>query len=603
MTSASKLPRPGVVHRWSQTLIPTLRDAPAEATTPSHQLMLRAGYIRQVAAGVYDFLPLGLRVLQRVSQIVREEMNAAGAAELLLPTLVPLELYAGTKRDEAYGDLLFRLNDRHERPVALGPTHEETVTELVKGSVKSYKQLPLTVYQIQTKFRDEFRPRAGLLRGREFTMKDAYSFHTTVDRAGGLNETYDRLYQAYVNIFTRCGLDFTVVEAEAGPIGGSASHEFMVNAETGEDTILVCPESGYAANVEKCEIGERAWSFSTSSDARLATHHTPKMQTIEAVAGHLQIKPSDMLKSVVFQKTSGDGGWVVAVVRGDHEVNEGKVRDALNEPIVIADEAAARAAGFVIGFVSPRACASVSAATLVIDPDATVSPSGAGWTTGSDKPDHHDTGFDWTRDLGLALPADGEGEGGVRVADIRNAVAGDVSPRAAGSRLEARRGIEVGHIFKLGTIYSKAFDFVVLDEHQKKTDVIMGCYGIGVSRVLAAAVEQAHDDAGIRWPAPIAPYEVVITVMDPKKPSHTEACDRLAAELQEAGLHVLVDDRNERPGVKFKDADLIGVPIRLTIGDKALEQGGVEMKLRSADGKSDLVPMAEVCDRILASLS
>ncbi len=594
--------RTGVTHRWTQTLIPTLREAPAEATTPSHRLMLRSGCIRQVAAGVYDFLPLGFRVLQKVSQIVREEMDAAGASELLLPALVPIELYGGTKRDEAYGDLLFRLTDRHGRLTALGPTHEETVTELVKGSVTSYKQLPLTVYQIQTKFRDEFRPRAGLLRGREFTMKDAYSFHTRIEGDGGLNETYDRLYQAYVNIFTRCGLDFTVVEAEAGPIGGSASHEFMVNAETGEDTILVCPASSYAANVEKCEIGERGWSFEASSDASLSKHHTPNMPGIDAVAGHLGVEPSGMLKSVVFQTTDGEPGWVVAVVRGDHEVNEGKVRDAAGRSVALADEKLAKEAGFAIGYVSPRTAATVPNTLLLIDHDATRGVQQGVWATGSDTKDHHDTGFVWSRDLGLALPDAPGGDGPVRVAEIRNAQAGDPSPRQAGAALEARRGIEVGHIFKLGTIYSKAFDFVVLDENQKKTDVIMGCYGIGVSRVIAAAIEQSHDEGGVRWPTPIAPYHAVVTVMDPKKPEHDEAGDRVARDLSEAGADVLLDDRKERPGVKFKDADLIGVPVRVTIGDKALEQGGVEFKRRTDEGKGELVAFDQLRERVLAAL-
>lgn len=603
MSAIQPIQRRGVTHRWSQTLIPTLREAPAEATTPSHQLMLRAGCIRQIAAGVYDFLPLGYRVLQRVSQIVREEMDAAGAAELLLPAFVPLEFYRGTKRDEAYGDLLFKLSDRHDRAMALGPTHEETVTELVKGSVTSYKQLPLTVYQIQTKFRDEFRPRAGLLRGREFTMKDAYSFHTRIDGEGGLNATYDRLYQAYVNIFTRCGLDFTVVEAEAGPIGGSASHEFMVNADTGEDTILVCPTTGYAANVEKCEIGERPWLFEQGGDQLLETHHTPKMPGIEGVAEHLGLEPRDMLKSVVFQTTSDEPRWVVAVVRGDHEANEGKVRDAAGEAVVLADEKLAKEAGFAIGYVSPRAAAAVAHTTLIIDHDATKAPTQRGWATGSDKPDHHDTGFQWARDLGIDLPGDVGGDGSVRVAEIRDARAGDPSPRDAGTTLEARRGIEVGHIFKLGSIYSKAMDFVILDENQRKADVIMGCYGIGVSRVLAAAVEQAHDDSGIAWPAPIAPYHVVITVMDPKKEAHTEIAQRLSDELSEAGVDVLVDDRKERPGVKFKDADLIGIPVRLTIGDKAIEQGGVEFKLRTDEGKGTIVTFDTITSRVLEGLS
>ncbi|MGP1272459.1 MAG: proline--tRNA ligase [Phycisphaerales bacterium] len=591
--------RGGAVHRWSRTLIPTLRDAPAEASTPSHRLLLRAGYIRQVAAGVYDYLPLGFRVLQKISQIVREEMDAAGAAELLLPALVPIELYAGTKRDEAYGDLLFKLSDRHERLTALGPTHEETVTELLKGSISSYKQLPVTVYQIQTKFRDEFRPRAGLLRGREFTMKDAYSFHTSVDGAGGLNETYDRLYQAYVRIFERCGLDFTVVEAEAGPIGGSASHEFMVNAETGEDTILVCPVSGYAANVEKCEIGPRSWSFDASSANELDRRHTPGMPGIDAVASHLGLTPSAMLKSIVFRTT--DGGqptWVIAVVRGDQEVNEGKVRDALGRSLALADEKSAKQAGFAIGYVSPRAAARIADTVVVIDHDATAGV----WATGADERDYHETGFVWSRDLGLPLPRDAGGDGPVRVAEIRNAEAGDPSPRNPSSRLEARRGIEVGHIFKLGTIYSKAFDFTVLDESQKKADVIMGCYGIGVSRVIAAAIEQSHDEGGIIWPWPIAPYHAIVTVMDPKKDRHRDATDRLASALSAAGIDVLVDDRAERPGVKFKDADLIGVPLRFTIGDKALDEGAVEFKHRRDAGRGELVPEDQATQRAVAVL-
>ena len=429
--------RRGTLQLWSRTLIPTLREAPAEASTPSHRLMLRAGCIRQVGAGVYDFLPLGMRVLQKVSQIVREEMDAAGASEMLMPAIVPIELYAGTKRDVDYGDLLFKLTDRHGRDAALGPTHEETVTEMAKGSVTSYKQLPLNVYQIQTKFRDEFRPRAGLLRGREFLMKDAYSFHTTVEGDGGLNETYDRMYQAYVNVFTRCGLDFTVVEAEAGPIGGSASHEFMVNAETGEDTILVCPETGYAANVEKCEIGDRDWSFDTDATTDLTKKHTPGMPGIDLVAEHLGVKPEGMLKTIVFAKIGGDKRkYVLATVRGDHDVNEGKVRDVVGFPIALADEKEAKEAGFAIGYVSPRMAATRDDTLLVIDPDAT----GGVWATGSDEKDHHVTGFIWARDLGADLPTKDQQGGKIRVADVRNAGEGDPSPRLPGAKLVARRG-------------------------------------------------------------------------------------------------------------------------------------------------------------------
>ncbi len=591
--------RRGTLQLWSRTLIPTLREAPAEASTPSHRLMLRAGCIRQVGAGVYDFLPLGMRVLQKVSQIVREEMDAAGASEMLMPALVPIELYAGTKRDLDYGDLLFKLTDRHGRDAALGPTHEETVTEMAKGSITSYKQLPLSVYQIQTKFRDEFRPRAGLLRGREFLMKDAYSFHATVDGDGGLNETYDRMYQAYMNVFTRCGLDFTVVEAEAGPIGGSASHEFMVNAETGEDTILVCPETGYAANVEKCEIGPRDWTFETGATTDLEKKHTPGMPGIDLVAEHLKVKPENMLKTIVFTKVGGEKRkWVLAAVRGDHDVNEGKVRDAVGFPITLADEKEAKEAGFAIGYVSPRMCGARDDTLLVIDPDATAGV----WATGADEKDHHVTGFIWGRDLGADLPTKDQQGGRIRVADVRNAIEGDPSPRADGARLEAKRGIEVGHIFKLGTKYAQAFDFTVLNEQQKKTTVIMGCYGIGVSRAIAASIEQSHDDWGIIWPVPIAPYHVVITVMDPKNEEQAKLADKLATELVEAGADVLMDDRNERPGVKFKDADLIGIPVRLTVGDKAMAENSVEFKLRSEEGKGRLVDIADAVKETLSKL-
>ncbi len=592
--------RRGTIQRWSRTLIPTLREAPAEAVNPSHRLMLRAGCIRQVGAGVYEFLPLGMRVLQKVSQIVREEMDAAGSAEMLMPAIVPLELYADTKRDVEYGDLLFRLTDRHGRGAALGPTHEETVTEMAKGSVSSYKQLPLNVYQIQTKFRDEFRPRAGLLRGREFLMKDAYSFHLSVEGEGGLNETYDRMYQAYVNVFTRCGLDFTVVEAEAGPIGGSASHEFMVNADTGEDTIMVCPATGYAANVEKCEIGERTWSFDKSAPAELTKKHTPGMPGIDLVAEHLGVKPEQMLKTIVFQKVGGEKRkYVLATVRGDHDVNEGKVRDTFGFPVEIADEKEAKEAGFAIGYVSPKMVERRDDTLLVIDPDATAGT----WATGADEKDHHVTGFSWSRDLDAELPEQGKQSGRIRVGDIRNAVTGDPSPRNASAKLEAKRGIEVGHIFKLGTKYADAFKFIILDEKQKKQTVIMGCYGIGVSRTVASSVEMSHDDSGIVWPIPIAPYHVIITVMDPDKDEHAKVAADLSEKLADEGVDVIIDDRKERPGVKFKDADLIGIPVRITIGDKALADESVEFKLRTDDGKGRLVEIAHVVQETLSKLS
>ena len=602
--------RRGAIHRWTNTVIPTAREAPADAELPSHVLLSRAGYIRRVGAGIYDYLPLAKRVLNKIEGIIREELDAAGCSELLLPALEPIELFAGSKRDVDYGDLLFKLTDRHGRVAALGPTHEEVITEMMKGSITSYKQLPVTLYQIQTKFRDEFRPRAGLLRGREFIMKDAYSFHLTVDGEGGLNETYDRLYQAYMNIFARCGLDFTVVEAEAGPIGGSASHEFMVNCENGEDTILVCPETGYAANVEKCEIGERTWSIDHAPTGDLVQNHTPGMPGIEGVAEHLKTTPSGMLKTVVMQPAEerDDVDWVLAVVRGDHEVNEGKVRDAVGFGVKLGDEKAAKLAGFAIGYVSPRMVTKIAKCEMVVDYDAV---DGGEWATGSDEKDHHDTGFNWQRDLADAIPAakDSSGHwertlatGSVKLADVRNAEAGDPSPRASGATLEARRGVEVGHIFKLGTKYSAAMDFVVLDKQQKKNAVIMGCYGIGVSRTLAACVEMSYDDNGIVWPAPVAPYHCLVTLIKPEDEASKAACDTVARELSAKGVDVLIDDRNERPGVKFKDADLIGIPVRVTIGPKTLEQGGAEVKRRGEEGFGDLVQTADVTAKTLELL-
>jgi len=587
----------GTIHRWKQTLIPTTREAPSDAETPSHILLSRAGFIRRVTAGVYDYLPLAWRTLTKISRIVREEMDAAGASELFMPVIVPFEFYAGTKRDEAYGPLLFQLQDRKGNRLALGPTHEETVTELVKGSITSYKQLPLNLYQVQTKFRDEARPRAGLLRCREFIMKDAYSFHMEVEGPGGLNEGYDAMFRAYSNIFRRCGLDFTAVEAVSGPIGGSASHEFMINCASGEDTILKCPVSGYAANVEKCETGPRArGTFNEPATGDLTEVHTPNLPGIDEVGKFMKVKPDRMLKTIVFSAVGIEGSrdqginWVVAVVRGDHEVNEDKVKTLSGLSVALADEQAARAAGFAIGYVSPRVVNSIKGTMLLIDSDAS---QGGFWASGADKADHHVKHFNWRREVGAVL----DDASRVKVGDVRNAIAGDPSPKAPGAVLETARGIEVGHIFKLGTKYSDAIGLRVLDEKQQMRSVIMGCYGIGVSRTMAACVEMSHDDNGIIWPDAIAPYNVLITVMKFDSAEHLAAADSLAVQLAAAGLDVLIDDRDERGGVKFKDADLVGVPIRLTIGDKALAEGGVEFKRRADAGKGEVVKLADVVAR------
>lgn len=557
--------------------------------------MLRAGLIRQIGAGLYDYLPLGFRVLQRVMTIVREEMNAAGASELLLPALIPMEFYADTKRDVAYGDNLFKLTDRHGRDSALGPTHEEIITELMMASVTSYRQLPLNLYQIQTKYRDEFRPRFGVLRSREFLMKDAYSFHVEVEGPGGLNETYDKMYAAYCKIFDRCGLDYSIVEAESGPIGGSASHEFMCNSPVGEDTILKSDKGNYAANVEKCGIGKRAHDLNGAPTGELTKVHTPNLPGIEGVSEFLKVKPNRMLKTIVWPWSAGErSGWVMAIVCGHHDVNEGKVRDLLREqigaPVTLQTEgsdAAARAAGFAIGYVSPAGAAGKSDCTVFADADAA---QGGFWATGADESDHHVKHFNWKRDV---LDKGIE----VHVADIRNAMEGDPSPLDDGGTLRASKGIEVGHVFKLGTKYSDAMGFAVSDEKQQKRSVIMGCYGIGIGRIIASAIEMNHDENGIKWPAAIAPFDVIITPIKYEGEAK-DVADRLKAELTAAGLDVLVDDRDERPGPKFKDADLIGIPIRLTIGDKALAQGCVEMVKRDGSmGRGEMVKVEEVVTR------
>lgn len=624
--------RRGVTQRWTTTLIPTTREAPNDAEVPSHVLLHRAGFIRQVGAGIYDYLPLAWRVLGKLSAIVREEMDAAGASEMLMPALEPFELFKDTKRDETYGDNLFRVKDRKGRLNALAPTHEEVITELMRGCVNSFRQLPLNLYQIQTKFRDEARPRAGLLRCREFIMKDAYSFHLAVEGAGGLNEAYDAMYCAYTNIFTRCGLDFSAVEAESGPIGGSASHEFMVNCASGEDTVLKCPASGYAANVEKCEIGLRPAPskgyFAGEPTGALEEVHTPACPGIDDVCKFLKVKPQHMLKSVLFKVQStpeqlakyGEE-YILAVVRGDHDVNEGKVKELSGcTSIAMAEPMEAVAKGFAIGFVSPRAAVGKKGVLLLVDRDAAVAFDDAAgkskfWVTGGDKPDYHVKHFNWQRDLGkdpLAAGAQGEHKGGLRggddhmmVGDVRNALEGDPSPRAAGSKLIAARGIEVGHIFKLGTKYSDAMGLTILDQAQQKRPVIMGCYGIGVSRTMAACVEMSHDADGIIWPAALAPFHVLVTLMKPDDARQRDVAARLASDLNTAGVDVLLDDRDERPGVKFKDADLVGLPIRLTLGDKALDAGGVEFKQRKAPAgdKGHVVPLGDVVASVVAKLN
>lgn len=582
--------------KWSKTLIPTLRQVPAEAEVPSHRLMLRAGYIHRLGSGLYDYLPLGLRSLHKAMAIIRQEMEAAGGVEVLLPALQPIELWERTGRRVAYGPNLFVIEDRHGRSVALGPTHEEVITELVGSFIESYKQLPLTLYQIQTKFRDEFRPRFGVLRSREFHMKDAYSFHLHLAGDGGLEETYQKQFDAYCRILQRCGLPYEVVEAESGPIGGSASHEFMVPAPTGEDLILKSDKGNYAANVEKCEIGQRASSFEGRPTGALERVHTPGCGGIDDViaffktAMKTKLKPQNMLKTLVCQ---ADGRWVVAVVRADHEVNEAKLRVACGQDVQLCQDAHARAAGFNIGFVGPHVTVDRPDTVLVVDPDAAQT---GFWVTGANKADDHVKHFDWKRDV--IDPLGQTARDRVIVTDIRNATEGDPSPMNDGGVLRATKGIEIGHVFKLGDKYSQALKVSVLDENNERQPLIMGCYGIGVNRILAAAIERegGYDENGLIWPASIAPYTVLITPIQ-YQGAMRQTADDLARELEAGGLDVLIDDRAERPGVKFKDADLIGIPLRITIGDKALATGQVEIKPRRAK-QAVAVPIEEAVSQV-----
>ena len=587
--------------RWTQSLIPTQKEIPSDAQIISHQLMLRAGLIRQVTAGAYDFLPLGFRSLKKACDIVRQEMDAIGAAEVLMPALQPNELWQKTGRDVSYGDNLMKVKDRHGRISVLGPTHEEVTTEMVMAYVNSYRQLPLSVYQIQTKFRDDYRPRFGLLRVREFIMKDAYSFHANLD---SLNEVYDKFYEAYKKIFTRCGIPFVIVEAEAGPIGGSASHEFMAACTAGEDTIVTSDKNNYAANVEKAEIGNRAWTFDAAATGELEKVHTPNMPGIEEVGKFMKVKGKNMLKTLVFKALkSGIGNaksevqYVVAVVRGDHDVNEAKLKKAAKdafgvEGIELSDTPQIRA-DWAIGFVSPTAALKNPAAVLLVDPDAA---QGGFWASGGNEADYHVKHFNWTRECGEVL----KDKTKVAVADIRNAATGDPSPKNDGGVLTTSKGIEIGHVFKLGTKYSDAMGAQFLDEKGEKHSMIMGCYGIGVGRILIAAVESMHDEKGIVWPTAIAPFTVVLTPIKYETEVKT-VTDKIYADLIAAGIDVLLDDRDQRPGVKFNDADLIGFPIRINIGDRGLKEGKVELKKRTV-AEAQMIGVGQILQAVRDAL-
>lgn len=557
--------------RWTQTFIPTMKEVPSDAEVPSHQLMLRSGMIRQLMAGAYTFMPLGYRVVRKVSEIVRQEMDRAGAIELFMPALQPMDLFERTGRREAFGNVLFNFETkRGDRRLhfALGPTHEEVITDLVSREIKTYKQLPITLYQIQTKFRNEERPRFGVLRTSEFLMKDAYSFATSLEQ---LNAQYDAMYNAYCRIFERCGLAYIPVEAESGPIGGDASHEFMAPADNGEDFVVRCPDCGYAANQERAETGRAAELPSSSRDvAEPEKVDTPDAGTIDDVSKLLDASPSSFIKTLIYL---ADQKPVAVLVRGDHDANEGKIRRALSATdLELANEATIQeVTGAPVGFAGPVGiqCAYIADHDIAKIPLA---------ITGANQQDAHLTGVVPGTHFELK-----------ETFDLRNADANDPCPKC-GAKLEIVHGIEVGHVFKLGTKYSESLEANYLDSSEKKHPIIMGCYGIGVSRVVAAIVETCHDEGGIVWPMHVAPYTVELIPLNVKDDEVMAAVNKIYDELNAAGIDVLMDDRDQRPGFKFKDADLIGLPIRVVIGGKGLKEGNAEIKLRT-DAEPTLVTL------------
>jgi len=551
--------------RYSQYFLPTLKETPGDAEVVSHQLMARAGMIRKVAAGVYDYLPFGLRVIRKVENIVREEMNRAGAIELLMPAVNPADLWQQSGRWQQYGKELLRFKDRKETDFCIGPTHEEVVTEIVRGTVNSYRQLPLNLYQIQTKFRDEIRPRFGLMRGREFIMKDAYSFD--VDDAGA-DISYRKMYDAYRRIFERCGLEFRAVEADSGAIGGSFSHEFMVLAETGEDAIVSCNSCDYAANVEKAELRSPTGE-APAPTMELDKVETPNLKSIEDVAAFLNEKPQKMVKTLMLQNEREEN--VAVLLRGDHKLNEVKLCNYLDcNHLQMADEALVRKlTGAPTGFSGPigLTCRVLADQELAVMSD---------FGLGANVENFHLTGANHGRDFQVEA-----------FVDLREAMAGDPCPRCEG-KLESWRGIEVGHVFKLGTKYSDAMHATVLDDQGKERTLIMGCYGIGIGRTAAAAIEQNHDENGIIWPMPLAPFQVIITLLNPNDETVLGAGETLYGQLVAKGLEVLLDDRDERPGSKFKDAELLGIPLRVTVGARGLKEQSFELQDRQTGEKSML---------------
>ncbi len=546
--------------RYSQTLLPTLKETPAEAEVVSHRLLLRAGFIRKLTAGIYTYLPLGLAALRKVENIVREEMNRAGAQEVLMPMVQPADLWVETGRYEKYGPELLRFHDRHERESCLGPTHEEVITDIARRELHSYRDLPINLYQIQTKFRDEIRPRFGLMRGREFVMKDAYSFDVDDE---GASATYQKMYDAYKRIFTRCGLSFRAVQADSGAIGGNFSHEFMVMAKTGEDTIVVCENCDYAANMEKAEV-KLVQNDEPQALAPLEKVETPGKRKVSTVCEFLGIEPKQLVKTMVFK---AKGEPVAVLVRGDRELEEVKLKNLLKvAELELADEKMVfDATGVPTGYLGPVG----SPLRIVADQEVAAMQN---FYTGGNEKNYHLKNVNLGRDFQVEA-----------VADLRQITTDDPCPECGG-KLMTTEGIEVGHVFKLGTGYSESMNATFQDQDGQQKHFVMGCYGIGISRVVAAAIEQNHDDNGIVFPVPLAPFTVIIVNLGINEETINNAAEQLYRDLQAAGVEVMIDDRDERPGFKFKDADLLGIPYRVTVGKGFAASGKVEIKHRR-DGK------------------
>jgi len=567
---------------YSRYFIPTVKEIPSDAEVISHQLMLRSGMIRKLAAGIYNYLPLGLRSIRKFETIVREEMNRAGAIEMLMPSVQPSELWQESGRWQFYGKELLRFKDRKEGSFCMGPTHEEVITDMVRREIKSYRQMPLNFYQIQTKFRDEIRPRFGLMRGREFIMKDAYSFDVDSSAA---DSSYEKMFEAYHRIFERCGLNFRAVEADTGSIGGSSSHEFMVLADSGEDAIVSCDACRYAANVEKAEA-RTALPVVGIEQLTLQKTITPEMKTITEVADFLGMSTDRTVKALVY--SSGNGEHVMALLRGDYELNEIKLKNHLAwDEIQMATEAdIQRITGSPAGFLGPVALKE----KITIIADLTVQGM-INAVIGANEKDVHfinaNPGRDFTPD---------------HYVDIRNVAAGDSCPRCDSGKLEMWRGIEVGHVFKLGTKYSTSLNATYLDADGKEQVIFMGCYGIGIGRTVAAAIEQNHDENGIIFPLAIAPFHCAVVALNTKDSAVMAAAEDLYEKLQASGIEVLFDDRDERPGVKFKDNDLIGIPLRIVVGSKGLAEGKVEVKSR-ATGEVQLLPIEDAVEQICTMVS